>query len=160
MTPRQRAHLAALHPVLRERMEDILERMGGRMVPIDSHRSPEKQARLYDKGRRVVWGKDWSVLSEQVVDKRLIVTKAKPFESAHNYDPARGVDCVLNTAIVKVNKRDGVPDAWETGTKDAQTAWADYGALVVAKGLVWGGAWKMRDLPHAELVNFRGPEWD
>lgn len=30
--------------------------------------------------------------------------------------------------------------------------WASYGVLVESKGLVWGGRWKMVDLPHAELA--------
>jgi hypothetical protein len=160
MTPKQLALMEQLHPELRARMTEILERLGGRMVPISAHRPPAEQAKLYEKGRRVTWANDWRILNEAVIDKSRIVTHAAPMQSAHNYKPARAVDCVLNTAIVDVGLREGVRDAWDTTTKQAVETWAEYGALVVAKGLVWGGGWKMRDMPHAELLDFRGKQWD
>lgn len=160
MTPKQIALLDQCHPVLRERMSAILERLGGRMVPISAHRPPAEQARLYERGRRVVWSADWRILSEAVVDRKRIVTHAPPMQSAHNYKPARAIDCVLNTAVVDVGEREGVPDAWDTTSKQAVETWAEYGALVVAHGLIWGGGWKMRDMPHAELLDFRSKQWD
>jgi hypothetical protein len=160
MTPKQLALMEQLHPELRARMTEILERLGGRMVPISAHRPPSEQAKLYEKGRRVTWANDWRILNEAVVDRKRIVTHAPPMQSAHNYSPSRAIDCVLNTAIVDVGLREGVRDAWDTTTKQAVETWAEYGSLVVAKGLVWGGGWKMRDMPHAELLDFRGKQWD
>lgn len=160
MTPKQLALLDQCHPELRARMTEILERLGGRMVPISAHRPPSEQARLYEKGRRVVWANDWRILSEAVIDRKRIVTHAPPMQSAHNYSPSRAVDCVLNTALVDVGLREGVRDAWDTTSKQAVETWAEYGSLVVAKGLIWGGGWKMRDMPHSELLDFRGKQWD
>jgi hypothetical protein len=160
MTPKQLALLEQCHPELRARMTEILERLGGRMVPISAHRPPSEQARLYEKGRRVTWANDWRILNEAVVDRKRIVTHAPPMQSAHNYSPSRAIDCVLNTALVDVGLREGVRDAWDTTSKQAVETWAEYGSLVVAKGLIWGGGWKMRDMPHAELLDFRGKQWD
>lgn len=160
MTPKQLALLEQCHPELRARMTEILERLGGRMVPISAHRPPAEQAKLYEKGRRVTWANDWRILNEAVVDRKRIVTHAPPMQSAHNYSPSRAIDCVLNTSLVDVGLRDGVRDAWDTTSKQAVETWAEYGSLVVAKGLIWGGGWKMRDMPHAELLDFRGEQWD
>ena len=159
MTPKQTALIEQCHPELQARIGRVLEAMGGRMVPISAYRPPAEQARLYERGRRVVWSADWRILSEAVVDRKRIVTHAAPMQSAHNFGPARAIDCVLNTALVDVTEREGVPDAWCTSTKQAAETWAEFGRLVVEHGLVWGGGWKMRDMPHAELPDFRGKQW-
>jgi hypothetical protein len=67
---------------------------------------------------------------------------------------------VLDPALVVVRERKGRPDLWETGTPEARAAWDAYGEAVRAEGLVWGGSWKMRDLPHSELLDFRSKKWD
>jgi hypothetical protein len=161
MTPKQNALLEQCHPVLLERISVVLGRLGGRMVPISAHRSPGQQAAIYQFGRtRIAWAPDWSILSGgEVIKGQRTRTKAAPMQSAHNFDPARAIDCVLNTALVDVGERDGVADAWCTSTKQAADTWREYGALVVEVGLVWGGSWKMRDMPHAELPEFRSERW-
>lgn len=159
MTPKQEALLAQCHPELRARIAKVLAAQGGRMVPLSAFRAPAEQARLYDHGRRVVWSGDWRILSESVIDRKRIVTHAAPMQSAHNFSPARAIDCVLNTALVDVTEREGVPDAWCTTTKQAADTWREFGALVVKHGLVWGGGWKMRDMPHAELPDFKSKQW-
>lgn len=156
---KQNAVLASLHPELAERMGRALAAVGHRLVMLSGHRPPKEQAKLYEKGRRVVWSADWRVMSEAVVDRSKIVTNAVPMSSAHNYDPSRAVDCVLDTELVHVSEREGIPDMWCTSTREARKAWAEYGAAVKAEGLVWGGDWRMRDLPHAELESFRDPRW-
>jgi hypothetical protein len=162
MTPKQLALMEQLHPELRARMTEILERLGGRMVPLSAHRSPAEQAAIYQYGRtKITWSKDWKILAGgKPIEGQRRRTKAAPMQSAHNYSPSRAVDCVLNTSLVDVGLHEGVRDAWDTTTKQAVETWAEYGALVVAKGLIWGGGWKMRDMPHAELLDFRGKQWD
>lgn len=157
---KQNAVLASLRPELAARMERVLKACGGRLVMLSGHRPPAEQAKLYEKGRRVVWSADWRVMSEAVTDRTKIVTNAVPMSSAHNYNPSRAVDCVLDVDKVHVTEREGVRDAWCTSTDEAKKAWADYGEAVKAEGLVWGGSWRMRDLPHAELVDFRGKQWN
>jgi hypothetical protein len=156
----QEAVRASLHPELAQRMDRVLKACGGRLVMLSGHRAPAEQARLYEKGRRVVWSADWRPISELIIDRAKIVTNARPMSSAHNYGPSRAVDCVLDPALVVVRERKGRPDLWETGTPEARAAWDAYGEAVRAEGLVWGGSWKMRDLPHAELLDFRSKQWD
>lgn len=159
MTPKQVDLLNQCHPVLKEKISVVLEKLGGRMVPFSAHRPPEEQARLYEKGRRVVWSGDWRILNEMVVDERAIVTGAPPMRSPHNYKPSRAIDCILNTALVDVKYRDGVLDAWCTSTKQAAETWREYGEYVVEHGLVWGGGFRRRDMPHAELKDFKNKSW-
>lgn len=156
---KQTAARDLLHPELAARMARVLAACGGRLVMLSGHRPPKEQAALYDKGRKVVWSGDWRVMSELVVDQSKIVTNARPMSSAHNYSPSRAVDCVLDDTLVKVSIREGRPDLWCTSTREARKAWADYGAALKAEGLVWGGDWRMRDLPHAELPDFRAKVW-
>jgi hypothetical protein len=155
----QAAVLASLHPELALRMTRVLASLGGRLVMQSGHRPPAEQAKLYDRGRKVVWSADWRVMQEIVVDRAKIVTFARPMSSAHNFSPSRAVDCVLDTTVVEVTQREGRLDMWCTATCDAREAWADYGAAVRSEGLVWGGDWRMRDLPHAELPAFLDPRW-
>ena len=159
-TETQEAVRASLHPELAARMARVLAACGGRLVMQCGHRSPKGQAAAYDKGRKVVWSGDWRVMSEIVIDEREIVTNARPMSSPHNFSPSRAVDCVLNTAIVKVTTREGVLDMWCTKTAEARAAWDAYGDAVEAEGLVWGGNFRRRDMPHAELLDFRSKQWD
>lgn len=162
LSPKQQALMEQLHPELRARMTEIIERLGGRMIPLSAHRSPADQAGIYQYGRtKITWSPDWKILSGgKPIKGQRTRTKAAPMESAHNYKPSRALDCVLNAALVDVTEREGVPDMWCTSTKQAAETWAEYGSLVVAKGLIWGGSWESRDMPHAELVDFRSKQWD
>lgn len=92
------------------------------------YRSPEHQARLYAKGRTVA-GK--------------IVTKAKPWQSAHNYMEA--VD------IIHPSK------AWDV-TEDYWEALASCVRIVAHKydvSLEHGHYWRFRDSAHIELTDWR-----
>ncbi len=166
LTPTQAAIVAQLHPALRLRLEHILAGLEGRLVPFAGHRKPEEQARLYEKGRTVVWGEGWSIVDQAIVDKKKVVTYAPPFKSAHNFSPARACDCVLNPAAfpagLAVVEHAGrkYPNLWDTKTPEAKAAWEDYGIHAREVGLVWGGDWKMKDLPHVELPNFASDEWN
>lgn len=171
-TPKQLAILDTLHPALKARALLVLDRIGWRLVPLSGHRTVEEQARLYEKGRAVVWGPQWTIKSETVTSKKAIVTNAPPrlvapFDSAHCYKPARAVDCVLNPIVIgAANLRTTTfagktyPDLWDTRSPDAVRAWDDYGEAAKEVGLVWGGTWRMRDMPHVELPDAKGKLWD
>ena len=90
-----------------------------------TYRSPEEQAALYAIGRTVP-GK--------------IKTRAKPWQSAHQYRKA--VDCV---PIMN-----GKP-VWDA--KDP--AWQKYGELAEKAGLEWAGHWpRFKEFPHAQMPGF------
>ena len=168
MNAKEQAILTSLHPELRARIDRVLSAMGGRMSPFCGVRSAKEQADLFAQGRKVVWGKDFEVVSHVIINKELVRTNAKPWSSAHNWTPSRAVDCVLNTQIVKANPRKGytVPDLWDTTAPEAAATWKDYARLVKAEGLVWGGDFKSKsgkplvDMPHAELPDFRDEKWN
>lgn len=89
---------------------------------IDGFRDPAIQARYYAQGRDA---------SGKVVDKRLVVTNAKPYESAHQWGLAIDVEANERTL-------------------------AQLGALAGAAGLGWGGDWRtFKDPPHFEMMNWR-----
>lgn len=167
LNAKQLAIMTQLHPALKGRMTHVLEVVEGRFVPLAGYRSNEEQAKLYEKGRTVVWGPDWTIVSEVVTAKKSIVTNAPPGKTAHNFSPARGVDCVLNPAVIGADKLSTTtfagktyPNLWDTKSPAAVEAWRDFAKAVKDTGLVWGGDWRMRDMPHCELVRFASSEWD
>lgn len=97
-------------------------------------RTADEQMHLYAKGRRRVGG-EWVV-----TDPKLVVTRAKPGQSAHNFGAAFDV-CFKG--------HDPYPD------DDA--LWESLGQVGEAVGLVWGGRWqKLVDRPHFEHPSWRG----
>jgi hypothetical protein len=107
----------------------------------DSWRNPEQQRALYQKGRTQNANGVW-------VDKKdkrdPIVTRAKPGHSAHEYRRAAHiflVDAATNKILPAADRR------WKILGDQAED---------VGKGmLVWGGAWKMRDMGHIEDTLWR-----
>jgi len=95
---------------------------GSFWAPYCGLRSESEQNRLYAIGR----GDDLKVKT---------VTKARAFESAHNFGMAS--DWVLFA-------KDGIP-RWET------KHWEDYHKACQEIGLVWGGNFSFVDKPHNEL---------
>lgn len=87
------------------------------------YRTPDEQARLYFQGRTTAGA---------------IVTKARPWYSAHNYGIAVDFCRMLDDAVV----------SWEPQDFDA------LGEAVNAVGLVWGGDWKTPDRPHVQWPCF------
>jgi peptidoglycan L-alanyl-D-glutamate endopeptidase CwlK len=89
-------------------------------------RSNAEQALLYAQGRTV---------------PGLIVTNAKPGQSAHNYGLALDFVPMVN----------GKPE-WS----GKHPHWARLGALAEEAGFEWAARWvKFRELPHIQLHNWR-----
>lgn len=125
MTDRDRARLAQVHPELAARMARVLaavEAIGHPMTITAGLRTLEEQQRLYAQGRTMPGP---------------VVTNCDGVRKPSNHQGGRAVDCAFMV--------DGQP-SWDT-----RLPWTLYGEAVRVVGLVWGGAWKLRDLPHAEL---------
>ena len=125
-----------LEPVARSLCRQFLASVEELMLPpirvTHTRREFDEQLHLYAKGRKLESG-IWVV-----VDKRAIVTKAKPGESAHNFGAAFDI-CVVG------------PDPYPN---DA-ALWEAYGTAGERLGLAWGGRWKgIVDRPH-----FERPDW-
>lgn len=122
--------------------EDVERTTQLKLKPTTLVRDVETQQKLYEKGRTLVKGV-W-----QIVDKKLIVTKAPGGLSFHAYGLA-------------------VDSAWqgkypylENQTKaEFERLWRAYGGAVNAHGCKWGGDWNFNgvqdpddfDRPHCEL---------
>jgi hypothetical protein len=109
------------------------------MQPWETWRSPGRQLMLFNKGPTV--------------------TKARPWQSAHNWGMA--ADCVLDPAVVvdlptRIYKGKAWPSLWDTSRQDLRDLWIEYGEQAEALGLVWGGRWGTIingigfDPPHVE----------
>lgn len=118
-----------LYPPFRRLVESLLlesEANGTSFWPIAGYRSYEQQAVLYAQGR-ITEGK--------------VVTMAKPGQSAHNFGLA--VDVCLD----KDAAREGLQPDWSG-------SYTPLKMLCEARGLVWGGTWVFKDLPHIQLPHF------
>jgi len=118
-----------VHPRLVTAIREILAEMaaaGAAMFVVEGVRTTERQQQLYAEGRsapgRIVTYKDG-------VTHR---SNHQPHADGFGY----AVDCAF------LNARDPFDHAWP---------WETYGDKLEARGLVWGGRWRMGDLPHAEL---------
>ena len=134
--------LAQLHPVFRARLQDTLQkcRAAGLAVYIfEGMRSIERQKELYAKGRDA---------AGNVIDKKQVVTNAKPGSSFHNYGIA--ADLVF----------DGVPTTPKIDWSwDAKWPWAQMGHIAQSCGLEWAGAWvTFPENPHVQLIT-PGLKW-
>lgn len=158
-TAKQQAILDDLHPLLRARVESMLDELGGRFVPICGYRSPADQLKAYRRGRDVVVADDGiTVVSARKTGPT--VTNAAPGQSPHNYRPALAVDLVLDVDVVAVGPHPDdarVRNAWEMrpAYPEAVRAWRDLATACVQAGLVHGGSWRIRDWPHVELASWR-----
>jgi peptidoglycan L-alanyl-D-glutamate endopeptidase CwlK len=127
---------------------ELMEAEGIAMVPFETHRSLQRQAYLYAKGRDD---------DGNEVRPREVVTNANPGESAHNWGIA--CDFVLDVDVINVRMREWrgklYPDAWDVITPEAAETWRKFGKAVESCGLVWGGRWRRPDRPHVEL-----PRWE
>lgn len=118
---------------------------GIRLRVVEGLRSMDEQAALYAKGRFRPgepchhWNGWRAPGTCKVHPFGLVVTNAKPGESAHNWGMA--FDVAFET-----------PDghlAWEG-------PWETVGAIGERLGLAWGGHWpKLVDRPHFELKDWR-----
>lgn len=100
---------------------------GSDLWVISGFRTYQEQSDLYDQGR----GAPGS-----------IVTHAKGGESSHNFGIA--ADLCLDSNIVRAGLQpDYRPESYEVLRE-----------LAPKHGLVWGGSWKFRDVPHVQLPNY------
>jgi peptidoglycan L-alanyl-D-glutamate endopeptidase CwlK len=123
------------------------------VAPFETHRSLQRQMQLYAKGRAETTPGDWVI-----VNRSKIVTRAKPGESAHNWDMA--ADFVLDVDRVPVRMREWRgkmhADAWDDETPEAVDTWEKFGQAARSCGLNWGGDFKsIRDLPHVEMPGWQ-----
>ena len=115
--------LALLAPLFRKAVERTLAKLaGGRMEwPFETLRTEDRQQYLYGFGR------DYD-------DGRGIVTNAELADTSwHAYGLA-----------VDIVEKDNTP--WLAPT----SFWDNLGRAAEAEGLVWGGHWKHRDIPHIQ----------
>ena len=127
--------LEGLHPVVKQKAEQLIERSFSAGVPIlitQGFRSIEYQNELYAQGRSKP-GK--------------IVTNAKGGRSFHNYGLA--VDFALLLP-------DGMNVSWDTardGDRDGQRDWYEVAAIGKKLGFEWGGDWeRFIDMPHLQMT--------
>ena len=122
-----------LHPDLKRRYlalkSDFEARTGRQLFETCTYRSPTKQAELFKIGRRGVEGEKPVTHCDGV---------EKP--SRHNVWPPEALDIAVDTDPGP--KKVVSWDAKEYGPLDK---------LAEDHGLVWGGDWKLKDLPHLEL---------
>lgn len=129
--------IGELHPLLRARVERVLDRCGGRFKAWQGFRSPIEQETAFLEGN----------------------SNAKFGESPHNWRPALAVDVVLDPRVVAVRENvnaPGWPDEWDDVTDVAVDAWNLLELAAAAEELdrvtIRGGK---KDLPHLQLPAWR-----
>lgn len=130
------ARLADLETVTRGMCHAFLADCEERLFPpirvTHTLRTLDEQLHLYAKGRKQT-DSGWVV-----VDKKAVVTKAKPGESAHNFGAAFDI-CFAGV----------------TPYPEDDALWESVGMVGEGCGLEWGGRWKsFVDRPH-----FQNPAW-
>lgn len=124
--------LEHLHPILKPICVQFLadcKAEGIEAFLTTTYRSPEEQNALYAQGRTKP-------------GKR--VTNAKAGQSEHNFE-TNGVPA--SRAFDIAIKGPGGSLNWDASHRH----WKRAGEIGKALGLVWGGDWKIRDMPHFEL---------
>lgn len=121
--------------------------------PYFGYRSNQEQTALYAQGRQPLYEVNMqrvraglTPISEE--ENQRTVTNAKPGQSKHNLDPAEAADLVV------VSLAKGVQYVWDSGVDlqgDGIAEYVELGRIGEQLGLVWGGAWKMKDYGHLEL---------
>lgn len=127
MSDRDRQRLHGVLPALVSALVEVFDEMDAEHAPmfvVGGVRTLEQQARLYAQGRTesgpIVTYKD-GVLH-------------KSLHQVHIDGYGYAVDCAFLG-----------PQPF-----DPRHPWGVYGAALEARGVRWGGRWKMADLPHAE----------
>ncbi|MED0737618.1 M15 family metallopeptidase [Aneurinibacillus thermoaerophilus] len=134
-----------LHPVVAQRgWEVVFEawRKGIYVLITQGNRTFKEQEEIYAKGRRKNPDGSWTV-----VNKKEIVSNAKPGESYHNYGIA--LDFALYTP-------DGKQVVWDMNTdfnQNHQKDWMEVVQMFKARGFEWGGDWRsFKDYPHVQMT--------
>ena len=131
---RDQARLAGVHPDLAQSVLTILHALdvlGFGMFVVEGVRSTERQQALYAQGRTA---------NGNVVTHADGVVK----KSNHQVKPD-GWGHAVDLAFLDD------PTTAKMETYADSQPWALMGAMAESLGLVWGGRWTMRDLPHVEI---------
>lgn len=119
-----------LYPAFRERLVELLDEAVASGVSywcISGYRTYAEQSLLYARGRTA---------------SGLIITNAEGGESAHNFGIA--VDVCVDRDV-------GRPGLQADYSPESYLPLAE---LAPKHGLVWGGSWKFRDLPHIQWPGY------
>lgn len=133
--------VTALHPKVVDGVTSLLAEAKARGISCGVQcglRTADEQARLWNLGR-TTQNPDGITKSNPLGN---IVTKAKPFESFHNYGLA--VDIVF--------KNDHGNWTWDK----TYPQWELIGVVGEMFGFKWGGRWKFQDEPHFEMIGKLG----
>ena len=133
MTDRDRQRLVGVHPALVDAIRDVfaeLDGWGSPLFVVHGVRTVAQQQALYAQGR--------------TTPGRLVTYKDGVRHRSNHQPHADGfgyaVDC-----------------AFGSGDPFAEThPWERYGEALEARGVTWGGRWRMGDMPHAELPEVAG----
>jgi peptidoglycan L-alanyl-D-glutamate endopeptidase CwlK len=132
MSPRDIERLQGCHPTLVEKLTliyDEMDKLGYPLFVVEGFRTDSRQAYLYGLGR---------------TQPGQIVTYKDGVNHRSNHQPhSDGFGYAVDSAFVPNSQRkDPFSRAWP---------WETFGVKCEAHGLIWGGRWKMVDLPHVEL---------
>ena len=109
-----------------EMLED-LQKQGHEFWGVSGYRSEREQMKLWTQGR---------------TQPGVIVTNARPLESAHNFGLA--IDLCKDMRV----DRAGLQPSW----RPEDYAILDKGCRL--HGLEWGGWWKAKDFPHVQMPGY------
>ncbi len=128
------SRVAALHPVVRQAAERLIERSFARGVPIvitQGLRTIAEQDALYAQGR---------------TKPGQIVTNARGGYSNHNFGVA------IDFCLLMPDGRSVTWDMVRDGDGDKVADWNEVVAIAKELGFAWGGDWtKFKDYPHLEM---------
>jgi hypothetical protein len=134
-----------VHPVAKRKFQAVLQDVRGSGLPLlvwEVFRSREQQRALYAQGRADAELRKAGFTDDEITKYRKqgylstkpIITKLL---NPKYHGTGRAMDCCW---LVDGQPSWNVPNEW----------WQTYGRAAEAHGLVWGGRWKMRDLPHVQ----------
>lgn len=149
LTHRDDLRLEGVHPTLAMKVAQIInamETLGLPMGVTDGVRTTAQQQALYAQGRTKQPDGTWVKTGSTVTNCDGVL---KP---SNHQAKADGFGHACDLAFINDLNADGLVELNEPFTWDAHRAWALYGAMAEAVGLVWGGRWQsIVDLPHVEL---------
>jgi hypothetical protein len=129
----------------RQKFKAVLQDVRSKGLPLlvwEVFRSREQQRALYAQGRSDAELRKVGFTADEIIQYRKqgylstkpIVTRLL---NPKYHGTGRAMDCCW---LVDGKPSWNAPEEW----------WETYGRAAEAHGLVWGGRWKMRDLPHVQ----------
>jgi LAS superfamily LD-carboxypeptidase LdcB len=122
-------HLQSLRPEFAQQVQTLLNTLnkaGWQFTILESYRSTQRQAQLYEIGRR-------GVANEK------IVTHAQAGQSLHEKGLAVDIAPIING---KISQNVDQPETYQ--------AYQKLGELAAKHKLIWGGNWTLNDFGHIE----------